>query len=117
MHDTTTLIFACVGSFIAGFVVCLTFKMVFLTPWLRAYFSAGRVSLMSIVGMRLRGSPVNLLLDAHLALIQSGEQSRIRTVEAAYIANKTKIKTADDLIEIVQEDLRREANAKNRNKK
>ena len=108
MYDTTTLILACIGSFMAGFMICLTFKMLFLTPWLRAFFSGGRIGVMNIVGMRLRGSPVHLLLDAHLALIQSGEQSRMQIVEATYIANKSKIQTSDDLTELAREQFRRE---------
>ena len=112
MHDTNTLILACIGSFVAGFVVCLAFKMLFVTPWLRAFFSGGQVSLMSILGMRLRGSPVNMLLDAHLSMIQSGEPSRIRIVESTYIANKTRIHTTDDLVELVREVLRRESEAR-----
>lgn len=83
-------------------------------PWLRARFSGAPVSMMQIMGMRLRGHPSNLLIDAYIALIQAGEKISIDEVESAYMANiyqVTDIDT-DTLVQLVREHERESDSAK-----
>jgi hypothetical protein len=91
-------------AFALGYVACmLTLAPLAIAwwiagPWLRVFLSGGRASLIGIIGMRLRGSPVRLVLDAYLALVQQGKQVTLAEVESAYIANRARIFTPADLL-------------------
>lgn len=80
-------------------------------PWLRMLTSGGRGSLLGIVGMRLRGTPVNLVIDAYTSLIHRGEKVSLRHVESVYIAQRANIMEARDLIDHMTEELRRQDTA------
>jgi uncharacterized protein YqfA (UPF0365 family) len=94
-------------GFLCGFsfFVFVLFLFLFTTPWLRAYLSGAGVPVFSIIGMRLRGSPVAMLVDTKIALEHSGIQADIRQVESAYLANRHRIVQPGDLLEIVKAGL------------
>jgi hypothetical protein len=73
-------------------------------PWMRVFLTGGRASIVGIIGMRLRGSPVPLILDAYLALVQKGQRVTLAQVESAYIANRGRIFTAADLLGLLPAD-------------
>ncbi|WP_425618641.1 hypothetical protein NA78x_002350 [Anatilimnocola sp. NA78] len=75
-------------------------------PWLRAFLGGAPVSMFGLIGMMLRGSPVNLLIDTNLALVHSGKPVKfsIREIESKYIAHRHKIMTSQDLIELLLDD-------------
>lgn len=77
----------------------------FVRPWFRCLLSGAPVSLMSLLGMRLRGQPVTLLCDAMIALVQSGRPTRMPEVEKYYLIHKGRIVTAEDLIELVRKSM------------
>jgi uncharacterized protein YqfA (UPF0365 family) len=85
-----------------SFVVMPILFFLVTTPWLKGYLSSANVPMLSIVGMRLRGSPVGMLVDTQIALVQSGIQANIRQVEAAYLANRHRIVQPGDLYEILK---------------
>jgi hypothetical protein len=80
-------------------VVVAPFGWVFAT-WMKCFLTGGGVSLVHIIGMLLRRSPVSLIVDAHHTLIQGGRASRVQIVEQTYIANRHRIQTLGDLIEL-----------------
>lgn len=84
----------------AGGVFALLLLLLVFRPWIKAALSACPVGLMNIVGIRLRGNPVNLLIDAHIILCKSGHDIHMGIVECAYINNRRKIKTPEDLAEM-----------------
>ena len=61
-----------------------------------------------IVGMRLRRTPVNMILDVYLALRHAGSDVRLSEVESQYIANKMKIYDVRDLHQAVENYLKAE---------
>jgi uncharacterized protein YqfA (UPF0365 family) len=71
-------------------------------PWLRAAASGAPVSIFSVLGMRLRGNPPILLVDAYVALRRAGVNASIADVEGAYIDHRTRVRTHDDLVELVK---------------
>jgi uncharacterized protein YqfA (UPF0365 family) len=80
-------------------------------PWFKCFLSGGPVSIFQIVGMRLRGTPVALVTNAHLALVQSGQPSEVRHVESTYIANRHRIRDEGDLIGLLKSSLDKTPNA------
>jgi hypothetical protein len=78
------------------------FYIVATTPWLKCFLSGSAVSSLHILGMRLRGTPVNVITDAHIALVHSGLQIDIRRVESAYLSQPNRVATADQLVDLVK---------------
>ena len=110
MNDTDrlTLIFqaGCFGFFLGvGFCLTLYFSFWIIAPWVRAYLCGSPVSLINVFGMRLRGTPPALIVDAHIALVQdplwSQYRIRIQEVESAYLSHRHRIHTSDDLVQIL----------------
>ena len=73
-------------------------------PWLRAFMHGTPVALVQIVGMRLRGNPTRLLIDAYITLKRAGFPITIAEVENAYIDYKSRIFGSDDLVELIEQD-------------
>ena len=99
-------------SFALGYVCCLmslnpaTAFMYVFRPWLKAFLSGTGTSFFHLLGARLRGSPVTLLLDAQIALIQRGVKVRLLDVERAYLANRHRVFALGDLIAVTEQFLR-----------
>lgn len=87
----------------AGLVGLLLLTLFILKQWIRALFSGAAVPFATIVGMRLRGNPPALLIDAYIQLRKIGVMVGIDFVEVVYIANKTKASTPDMLAKLVLE--------------
>ena len=85
----------------AGGVLALLVVLLLLGPWLRAMFSGGALPLATIIGIRLRGNPVYLLIDTHLALLKSGEVLPFPALEAAFIKHRSQVRRMEDLINII----------------
>lgn len=83
--------------------VAYTFLML-LRPWLRAVTSGTPVSVLTILGMRLRGNPPDLILSAYTSLVFAGDDAPLSEVESVYIANRGTIRNAQDLIDAVRAD-------------
>ncbi|QEG02081.1 SigmaW regulon antibacterial [Stieleria maiorica] len=86
------LLVGCVMTFIA--MRLLEFLRI-LWPWQRAMMSGAQVSLVSILRMRLKGCPVPFLVDAHSALVHSGDKIEMDQVEACYLAHKHEVNEDD----------------------
>jgi uncharacterized protein YqfA (UPF0365 family) len=104
MQNTGTVLVAIFAVLIA--FVSTLFVMLYLSVfrlWIRAKMSGGRVSVFDILGMQFRGNPASLLVDAYLALLMQGVKTSIGRVERTYIAHKTQVEDAGDLVRLVRE--------------
>jgi len=59
----------------------------FLGVWVRAFMSGAKVSLWSLVGMKLRRIPPSLIVDARISMIKAGLAIDTNDMEAHYLAN------------------------------
>jgi uncharacterized protein YqfA (UPF0365 family) len=87
-----------------GSVVAVTIWIVVNRGWRHATFSGAPLPLLAILGMRLRGSPPTLLIDAYVALHKRGRNVDIAVVEAVYLANKLAHMDAIALAHLVEEE-------------
>ena len=89
-------------------VVLILMGLLFLKifrPWLRAFLSGANVSMMQVAGMKLRGDPVDMLIDALISLRMDGyKEMRLVDVERSYAANKHRIPDVQTLLDIVYEE-------------
>ena len=70
----------------------------FLGVWVRALMSGARVSIWSLVGMKLRRIPPSLIVDARIRLIKSGLALETDALEAHYMAGGDIISVVNALI-------------------
>ncbi len=84
----------------AGVMLALQVLSLIGRPWLRALMSHASAPAMFLIGMRLRGNPVNLLVDAHIHLVKSGRSVPLEVVEVVYITNKLTIKNHVELADL-----------------
>ena len=98
---------------ICGFVVAAlpVFYVIVTTPWLKCYLSGAGIPGLHILGMRLRGTPVGVITDAYITLIQSGVNIDVRHVERAYLSQPNRVRTTAELVHHVKWGLE-EANPK-----
>ena len=102
-------------AFVAGYLACivtllpLALFFYLLRPWLQGFLSGAPISVLQLLGMRLRQTPIRLVMDAYRALIHSGTMVDSKTVESVYIANHHRILGTADLVNLVQESLAKDA--------
>jgi len=70
----------------------------FFNVWLRAYLAGAPVSLATLVAMRLRGVPYQLLVDARITAVKAGLDLHISQFETHYLAGGDVIQTTQALI-------------------
>ncbi|MBL7115485.1 MAG: flotillin-like protein FloA [Kiritimatiellae bacterium] len=83
----TILVIAVVGIF-----------FYFLNVWIRALMSGARVSIWSLVGMKLRRVPPSLIVDARIRLVKAGMDLATDDLEAHYLAGGDIINVVNALI-------------------
>jgi uncharacterized protein YqfA (UPF0365 family) len=96
-----TIVFVAMAVLLLFMLLFLSVFLFFFRQWIRALMSGAPVSMFSILGMRLRGNPVPLLIDAYIVLRRAGVNATISEVEGAYIDHRTRVRTSDDLVGIV----------------
>ena len=101
--DTSSLTFEHGVMVGGGTIFALLFVLLVLRHWIRAVFSGGALPLATVLGIQLRGNPVNLLIDTHLALLKGGEILPFNALEATYMKHKSEIRNTKDLLRIVRE--------------
>lgn len=92
-------------------IVLIVSFFLFWRAWVRAILSGFPVPLLSIITMRLRGVPPILLVDAYTALRRTGNETSVREVEETYLANRTRVRTSQDLIGLIKSKSARESTA------
>ena len=80
-------------------VVLITFILVILRPWIKAWSSGVYMSVMEVLFMKLRGTPVNLLIEVAMTLKHSEDEFSYQELEVTYIAEKFNISGPKDLYE------------------
>jgi uncharacterized protein YqfA (UPF0365 family) len=79
-----------------------------LRPWLRAFLSGAPISVVQLVGMRLRGVPSGLIVDALVTLVHRGhvhDPRRCRIAESIYLAQRGLIGSPEQLADLVEKEL------------
>ena len=56
-------------------------------PWLRVKMAGGDISLPQIIAMRLRNTPIELVVETYLVLLYQGEPVSITEIETCYLAH------------------------------
>jgi uncharacterized protein YqfA (UPF0365 family) len=96
------------ASFTAGLVVGAVlgaFALLFLripTVWLQAITSGVALPILYLIGMRFRGSPATLVVEAHVALAKRGRPTTNDVVEAVYLANRSRVRNEQDPVALVE---------------
>jgi uncharacterized protein YqfA (UPF0365 family) len=89
----------------AGGMLLATLWVVVNRAWRHAFFSGAAVPLAVILGMRLRGTPPALIIDAYVALKKRGREASLDVVEATYLADAGRSLDPDDLANLVDQHL------------
>ena len=86
-----------------GAMLTLLVFWLILGPWLRAFTQGMPVSAIYVLGMRLRGTPANLLVDAYLRVRRAGVSMDIGEIEQMYLDHKSESPTTEDLLNFIRE--------------
>lgn len=92
----------------AGGVLCFLFVLFILKPWRQAWSCGAPVPLAAIVGMRLRGHPPALLIEAYIKLRKMPVEISIAEVEVEYLKNRTRALSSDALVSIIMAHRKKE---------
>jgi len=95
-------------GFVVGTVVTVVL-WVWLRVWLGAVASGVSLPLPQFIGMQLRRSPAQLIVDAQVALAKGGHPVDLDLVEVTYLSYRSSVKDEQDLVSLVKEALEREA--------
>jgi len=76
-------------------VIMLSLFFYFLKVWVRAWMSGAYISLLNLIGMKLRNVPPTLIVDARIRAVKAGMELSSDQLEAHYLAG-------GDIINVVQ---------------
>ncbi len=96
-----------VAALVASLLFLVSFMILF-GPWLRAFLLGTPVSLVQLIGMKLRGTPLGVVTEAYSTLKRRGEVQKISEVELFYLDHRTKVTIAEDLVELFRSEQNRE---------
>ncbi len=94
--DSTTTIILWVGA--GALLLLVLFLLSFLTVWVRARLAGAEVALFDLVGMRLRGVPYSVIVDAKIAAEKAGIPIETDKLDAHYLAGGNIVQTVQALI-------------------
>lgn len=103
MNGATIVFWIIFGLFVLFFLAVLAILISFFRVWLRTFLHGQQVSMIALIGMRLRGAPLRLITDALVELAHSNSDASLVDVERAYHANVSRIRSSSDLVAIVRE--------------
>jgi uncharacterized protein YqfA (UPF0365 family) len=96
MDPQTTTIVLWVGA--GALLLLVLFLLSFLTVWVRARLAGAEVALFDLVGMRLRGVPYSVIVDAKIAAEKAGIPIETDKLDAHYLAGGNIVQTVQALI-------------------
>ena len=96
MESQTTSIILWVGA--GALLLLVLFLLSFLTVWVRARLAGAEVALFDLVGMRLRGVPYSVIVDAKIAAEKAGIPIETDKLDAHYLAGGNIVQTVQALI-------------------
>jgi len=76
-------------------IIMLSLFIYFMKVWVRAWMSGAYISLLNLVGMKLRNVPPTLIVDARIRSVKAGMELSSDQLEAHYLAG-------GDIINVVQ---------------
>jgi uncharacterized protein YqfA (UPF0365 family) len=106
MDDQQTIVLLAIV--VAGLIVLLFsfgFFLLLFRHWVKALMSGAPVSIMTLLGMVLRGTPRSLAVEAYIQLKHRGSAATMKDVELAYLANRHRIDNSHDLVDRVERTL------------
>jgi uncharacterized protein YqfA (UPF0365 family) len=77
-------------------------------PWMRGFLSGAPVSILQLLGMRLRGVPARLIVDAVITLVHRGhahDRKLVSLAESTYLAQRGLIQDSTQLADMVEKQL------------
>ncbi len=94
-------------GFVIGAVATLALVLwvVVNRSWRHATFSGAPIPWLAIAGMRLRGTPTALIVDAYVTLVKRGRSVTWDQVEAAYLAQGDRRVNIQHLVGVVERSL------------
>ncbi|MFO7871372.1 MAG: flotillin-like protein FloA [Kiritimatiellia bacterium] len=95
MSKVLVVLFAIVGLLVIAF---LSIFFHFLAVWIRALMSGAKVTLGSLIGMKLRRVPPTLIVDARIRVIKAGLSLDTDPLEAHYLAGGDVLDVVNALI-------------------
>ena len=75
----------------------------FLKLWVRAQTSGVPIHIFNIIGMKLRGNPAQLLIDAYVLLSKEGVAVSLDETEYLFMRNRNRIRLPEELVRLVKE--------------
>ena len=78
---------------------CSTCRVV--RAWLTAQFHGNHLPFWELMGMRGRGTPPDIVVDAHVMITRTGQAISIPMLEDLYITEQSRIHDAFDLVHLV----------------
>ena len=95
MNPLVVLGFAIVGVIALAFFM---FIIYFLRVWIKALAAKAKVSIASLIGMKLRGVPPSLIVDARIRAVKAGLDLSTDQLESLYLAGGDVINVVTALI-------------------
>ena len=93
----------------AGGTLALVVWLVTNRSWRHARFAGAAIPWPAVLGMRLRGTPAILIVDAYVSLVKRGRSVALGRVEAVYLAHRNRAPDAAALAALVEEQLGKDA--------
>jgi len=93
---TLGTVFLAIGAILLFAFIIIVFM--FLRVWIKALSSGAKVSIFSLIGMKLRSVPPSLIVDARISIIKAGLNISTDMLEAHYLAGGDVINVARSLI-------------------
>ena len=90
----TILAYVAVGALL----LLVLFLLSFLAVWVRARLAGAEVGVFELVGMRLRGVPYSVIVDAKIAATKAGLPLEIDRLDAHFLAGGNVVQTVQALI-------------------
>ena len=87
-----------IAAFFAAILVSLFHLLRF---WIQAHLAHVRVSMLDLVGMRIRRTPPELIIHAAITLKQRNLDVPVVEIEACYLAHRDSVKSAMELATLV----------------
>lgn len=105
MNNGSFFFFLIMAMFLGFFLFFLGFVTLVFTPWARALLTGGQVSMLQIIGMRLRGTPASQLVNVYVSLLHGNIKTTLSEVEQIYLHHRYQIQDPRDLYAICREEL------------
>ena len=76
----------------------------FLTPWVVATTNGAKVGFLHLLGMRLRGTPASLIIEAYVVDQKRDREYSLEEIEGAYLGFRDEIQNAGDLLAVLKRE-------------